>query len=273
MNISTLLGVVASAVIFVLSIFLALDDTSGFLDFNSALIVIGGSGAITLVCFPLEKLMTLLKIFSKRVFGLNKKDYVGMINEIGELNDAWLQSKRSFEERIAKVQNLFLRDACEVLFWAESEVPEEEMVDLLNQRADTHMERYNADAEVFRTIAKFPPAFGLIGTILGMIALLQTLGNEGAENNIGPAMAIALITTLYGVAIANMIFIPIAENLSAQNKEDDTLRRIIVEGVLLIQKGLPTGFVIEKISAQLLPSERFAKSKGSGGNSSQGKAA
>ncbi len=111
------------------------------------------------------------------------------------------------------------------------------------------------DAITFRTLSKFPPAFGLMGTTLGMIALLQGLGEDGAADKIGPSMAIALITTLYGLAVSNFILIPIAENLAKQAQEDLTMRLMIVEGIMLIQEGEPTKYIEESIKSYLLPSE------------------
>ena len=104
-------------------------------------------------------------------------------------------------------------------------------------------------------LQKFPPAFGLLGTTLGMIALMQSLG-PGMESNIGGAMAVALVATLYGVASANFIFIPIAENLTEQTEEDQIARRIIVEGVMMIYHGFPPDFIKENARSFLLPKER-----------------
>ena len=72
----------------------------------------------------------------------------------------------------------------------------------------------------FKTMAKFPPAFGMMGTVLGLIALLQSLGNPDAKSQIGPAMAIALVTTLYGIAINNLAIIPMGESLTKATASD-----------------------------------------------------
>ena len=145
-------------------------------------------------------------------------------------------------------------DAANVLFWLESDVEPGHLRDLLEQRADTMQSRYDQESAIYSAIAKFPPAFGLMGTTLGMIGLLQSLGGDTAS--IGPAMSVALITTLYGVTLSNIIFIPIAENLKQQSYEDDVARRLVVEGIMLIEEKKPTKFVVEKLKSYLLPSER-----------------
>lgn len=256
MNLSTLIGFFLSFAIFVAAIAYSLEDVSGFMDAMSLLIVIGGTAATALVCFNLKRLMTLFGVFVRRMLGLNKKDYIHIINELCDLNDMFHRNKREYETKLGTIDDPFLKEAASVLFWLEAEIDEEQLEDLLVQKADTFLVRYNDEANVFRTLSKFPPAFGMIGTVLGMIAVLQTLGDANAKDKIGPAMSIALITTLYGVAISNMVFVPIAENLTQQSKEDDSYRRLIVEGILMISADLPTLFVREKLKSFLLPSER-----------------
>ena len=144
----------------------------------------------------------------------------------------------------------------EALFWLESDVSGEELRDLLESRAKTFFDEYMEEAKVFKVIGKFPPAFGLMGTTLGLIALLQSIGKEGGIESLGPSMAVALITTLYGLFLANFIFVPIAENLEQQTHEDAVQRIMCVEGLMMIQEGKPTKYVEEKVKAFLLPSIR-----------------
>lgn len=142
------------------------------------------------------------------------------------------------------------------MFWAESNITNDELRDLLETRAETHFDEYMASTDRFKMVAKFPPAFGLMGTTIGLMALLRSLGGKQSIDNIGPGMAVALITTLYGLAIANFILIPISENLAKLTKDDLLARRIVVEGLMLIQEGKPTRFVEEKLKSFLLTKER-----------------
>lgn len=252
----TAFGFVSALVIVILTINLSLPSFSGVFDLSSIIIVIGGTLASTFISFPSKKILVLLKVFLMRVFGLSKQNFPGIIKEIGELNDAYLKGKRIFENRMNQINDPFLKDAASALFWLESDVNQEQLRELLEQRAETFYERYMSESKIFGTIAKYPPAFGMMGTTIGMVALLQSLGSEGGKENIGPSMAVALITTLYGIAISNMMLIPIAENLKQKTLEDDRARRIIVEGILLLEKRTPTKFVMEKLNSYLLPSER-----------------
>jgi chemotaxis protein MotA len=107
----------------------------------------------------------------------------------------------------------------------------------------------------------FPPAFGLLGTTLGMIALLQNIGSPDSFKLIGPAMAIGLVATLYGIAVANLVFIPMGENLSKLNKEDQVSRKIVLTGVKLLRAKEHPVIVEEFLKSYLLPSERLSSVK------------
>ena len=253
-NLTTIFGFLSAIGLLVGSVLTSLKNASAFLDIPSLVIVFGGTAAATIISFPLSKVITLTKVFVKRVLGLTKRDYPQLIKDLEALNDAYLVSKKNFEAKIPSVKDPFLVDAANVLFWLESDVETDHLRDLLDQRADTMQSRYDQESAIYNVISKFPPAFGLMGTTLGMIGLLQSLGGDSSA--IGPAMSVALITTLYGVTLSNMIFIPIAENLKQQSYEDDVARRLVVEGIMLIEQKKPTKFVVEKLKSYLLPSER-----------------
>ena len=118
-------------------------------------------------------------------------------------------------------------------------------------------DRYNADANRFKAMGKFPPAMGLMGAVLGMIALLGSLGKPGAEKGIGPAMSVALVATFYGIAISNLLIIPIGENLAEAAHETKIKNKIIVEGVKLIAKKTNPIVLAEELNSYLLPNERI----------------
>lgn len=256
MNFSTLIGLLASLAVFGGALYTSTNNLGIFFDTHAILIVLGGTVAASLVCFSLPKVVGLFRVFVRRMLGQSRVDYQGIITEITQLSQAARKGKASYEASVRNIKNLFLRDAAEVLFWAEADISAEQLKDLLETRAETHFERYLDEANIFRTMSKFPPAFGLMGTTLGMIVLLQSLGTENAKDTIGPAMSIALVATLYGIVFSNFFFIPIAENLTKQTKEDLIARRMVVEGIMLIHADVPTKYVEEKIKSFLLPSER-----------------
>ena len=256
MNLSTTTGFILSIVIFAGTLYYSFNDPSTIVDPRSLMIVVGGSLAATLVSFPASKIFKLLKVFVKRMLGTNKIDYDAIISQLIELAQAKRRGPQAFKNEVDKISYPFLKESCDVLFWLKADISEEEIIKTLVIRARTHAKRYMDEANIFRTIAKFPPAFGLMGTTVGMVSLLQSLGDKGNQAKLGTAMAMALLTTLYGVAIANFILIPIAENLSNQSKDDEIARRMVIEGIILIHQQKNPKFVAEHLQSFILPSER-----------------
>lgn len=272
MNFSTIIGFTMAVAVFVAATLGSPAGWETYLDWHATVIVVGGSIAATSICFPLPKVLGLTRVFLRRILGRNRFNYAALIEEIVSLAQASRRGRPAFEQAIGKVNDLFLKDAAQVLFWLDAEISHEDLRDLLETRAETHYERYLNEAEIFRVMSKFPPAFGLMGTTMGMIALLQALGSASSRGNIGPAMSVALVATLYGIVGANFILIPIAENLTLQTRDDLVARRIVVEGVMLIAADKPSQFVEEKVKSFLLPSERGKirpARRGGGGSSAK----
>ena len=136
-------------------------------------------------------------------------------------------------------------------------IPKNEILNILQERAENLDEKYMREARKIKTIAKFAPAFGMIGTTIGMIVLLANLGGADAMKIIGPAMGICLITTLYGATIANLFVTPIAENLLDSSTEIKLKNQIIIAGVgYYLEKSNPV-LVAEKLNSYLSPSDRL----------------
>ena len=113
----------------------------------------------------------------------------------------------------------------------------------------------------------------LIGTVMGMIALLGTLGQEGAEAKIGPAMSVAMSATLYGVVLANMVILPVADNLLFRTQKMIAKREMIIEGILMIRQQMPPVMIREILLSHLSPHQRLAFKRVSGGQTAGAKAA
>jgi chemotaxis protein MotA len=186
------------------------------------------------VCFPLSTYLTLVKVFFQKILGRYASKHETVIAEIVGLSKGYRDNPNYLNEQSKLLKNDFLREAIGMM--VEGGIPPESLDSILRKRALTHYKRYEEEAGIFKTIGKFPPAFGLMGTTLGMIALLQKLGSPDSYKLLGPSMAIGLVATLYGIAITNFIFVPMGENLSKLNKEDEVLREMVMDGVKLIRK-------------------------------------
>jgi chemotaxis protein MotA len=228
-----------------------------FLDKHGIMIVVGGTAAAASISFPITKVITLVKVFVLRVLGRNRVDYQGTISQILELNKKATVGVTGLNEVLGTIRNEFLKES--VALVAGGVLTEREIRTTLEQRLKTVETRYMEEANMFRIIGRFPPAFGLLATTLGMIAVLQKIGSPDSQKLIGPAMSIGLIGTLYGIALANLVFIPIAEALAERTREEVALRRIILEGCCLLKQQVNPIALREQLNSYLLPKDRVAR--------------
>ena len=114
-------------------------------------------------------------------------------------------------------------------------------------------ERHKIGIDIFSTMGALAPAYGMIGTLIGLILMLRDLNNPDA---LGPGMAVALITTFYGALLANLIFNPIAGKLKNKSNEESLVKEIIIEGILSIQAGENPRIVAEKMKSYLHPKQK-----------------
>ena len=259
MNPSSLIGIVIGLGVVIASIQQTGMDTSFFLNFHGLVIVCGGTLAAAAISFPVSKLLTLFRVFFMRLLGRNKVDYQGTIEQMLDLNKKISLGLITSHEAINGVKNEFLKEAVSLVL--DGVLSEKEIRNVLDQRLKTIEFHYLHEANMFKTIGKYPPAFGLLATTLGMIALLQKIGQPGAEKLIGPAMSIGLVGTLYGIALANLVFLPIAEALAEKTEEEITLRKMIIEGSVLLKQRVSPVYMRENLNSFLLPGERVTRKK------------
>lgn len=257
MNYGTLGALLGCIFVVFLTIFLAFSNPLHAIDGKSFLIVVGGTLMASLTCFPAKQVFNLSKVFLRGFLGKNRRSYIDVVDQIGHLAQARVKGRVAFQNAIDEVRHPFLREGGHVLYWGEADVSKAEIRDLLETRAETVYTVYTQDSTTFKTIAKFPPAFGLMGTTIGMIALLQGIGGE--TENIGPAMSVALLTTLYGLFLSNVLFLPVSEYLAKMSRDELIVRKMIIEGLMLIYERRPSKYVEEKVKSFLLPGQRSSK--------------
>jgi chemotaxis protein MotA len=263
MNFSMALGFIAAIGVFLHAVFNTADNPSVFYNEGGLVIVIGGTLAAAIICFPIKKIFNLSWVALKKMLFGSQIDYGKVIRQIIDIGEKLRTNPTYLKTEVHNIKEPFLKEAIALV---NDGFTEDQIVDVMEQRIQTHAKRYAVETNMFRALSKFPPAFGLMGTTLGMIALLQQLGAADAASRVGPAMAIGLVATLYGIALANLILIPIAENLAEKTREDQTLREIILEGVILLKQKAHPIMIAEKLNSFLLPSER-SDLQVNGGNS------
>lgn len=249
MDLSTVIGLIAGIVLVLWGILNA-GELSWYWDFSSLLIVFGGTIAATFIAFPLNKVLSTLKVV-KKAFSNNTYEIGLIISKVVNLaNVARREGLLALEEAVEEIEDDFLQKG--VMLIVDGTDPE-----LVKNILETEIafleERHNEGKSIFDTMGTLSPAFGMIGTLIGLVAMLKQLDDP---STIGPSMAVALITTLYGSLIANLICIPIAKKLKLKSREEILLKEIMVEGLLSIQAGENPRIIEEKLKAFLPPSIR-----------------
>lgn len=227
-----------------------------FLDLPSFLITLGGSFSATLASFKLNDFINGLKGITIAI-KLRKYDQMEIIKKIIELsNVARKEGLLALEEAAESLDDAFMKKG--ILLIVDGTEP-----DLVRAILETEMDcverRHKTIASVWDTIAGMGPAWGMVGTLIGLINMLQQLQDF---NSIGPNMSVALITTLYGSMLANWIATPVANKLRANNSEEITLKEVMIEGLLSIQAGENPRVIEEKLKSFLTPADKAKYSEG-----------
>ncbi|MEY2684409.1 MAG: hypothetical protein RJA09_1553 [Pseudomonadota bacterium] len=230
MNPSTLIGMVSSVVLLAVVLFFAADNPALYIDLPSIAIVLGGTMAATFLSYPLKEVL--------RVFGLlatvirNERLYTQKdIDELVQVSKLWAQDDpRAVERFLTKVTNPFLRTGVQLVI---DRTPEEDILDLLQWRIARLRAQEAAEAQLFRVMASFAPAFGMIGTLVGLVNLMDILG-EGDMRVIGQHLAVALMTTFYGILLSNLVFKPVAVKLERRTEQRVVLMNMVLQGISMM---------------------------------------
>lgn len=249
MDISTIGGIVAGIAIMMWGILSAASLTD-FIDVGSIIIVLGGTFTAIFISYPVS---TVLKI--GKIFGVAAKNQdLGVFTIIKQIIDLANTARKdgllALEAAVANVDDDFMKKG--VMLIVDGTDPE-----LVKSILETELayidDRHSKAKGVFDTLAALAPAYGMLGTLIGLVAMLNSLSDP---STLGPKMAVALITTFYGSVVANMFCIPIANKLSFKAAEESFVRQIVIEGLLSIQAGENPRLIEEKLKSFLSPDIR-----------------
>lgn len=249
MDIATILGLVLGTIAIVGSIFTG-GSIEAFIDVPSILIVFGGVIATTLIKWPMEDLKNVVKIYLKSIFVV-PTDPKELINEIQQLADKARRESVFALEKVP-VEDQFLKKAVTL---AADNRPPEVISSILQLEIDSMTERHKTGVAIMENIGNDGPAFGMIGTLIGLVIMLQNL--SGGAEQLGKAMAVAILTTFYGAVLANLFAIPVANKLKYRSGLEGLKMNIIISGVLGIVAGENPRVIREKLDSFLPPSERL----------------
>jgi chemotaxis protein MotA len=247
MDFSSILGILSGLSLIVAAIFMK-GDLTNFYNVAGLMIVLGGTIASTLLTFPLKDV---LKAFKAAFFVLfePKIDPNNMVKTMIELSKI---SRRQGLVALSKISlhNNLLKKGCALM----ADGAEEDIIrNALRTEIESLKHRHLNIQDVFIKMATFAPAFGLIGTLIGLVQMLNHLTNP---SGIGPAMAIALLTTFYGVLLSTLFFLPIAGKLKIRTMAEVINLEIIFEGAISILQNNNSLMVFEKLSSFIPAKDR-----------------
>lgn len=249
MDLSTIMGIILGLVLIVVAI-VTEDSLLTFWSFSSILVVLGGVIAATLIHYPLARVLSIFKVL-QIAFRENLQDPVRIIRTLVSMAEiARRDGLLALETEAQKETDAFLRRGLELII----DGTDPELVrDIMETELEMTEDRHRLGAGVLEFMGSCAPAFGMLGTLIGLIMMLKKLNDP---NSLGPGMALALITTFYGLVLANLVFIPLAGKLKLRSNEESLIKGIIIEGVLSIQAGENPRIVKEKMKAFLLPEDQ-----------------
>jgi len=247
MDIATPIGLGLGTILILASIFLG-GSLGSFIDIPSILVVLGGTMATAFVRFGMEDVINSSKVGMITLFSkLNNpaeiiKEIVNLAN-IARKNGLIVLEQQPIEDPFLKKAVMYCVDGHEAEFIEE----------ILKKEVALTVERHDLGRKVFGACGDAAPAFGMIGTLIGLVLML---GNMSDPASIGPSMAVALLTTFYGAVLSNLIFLPLADKLALRSEQEERNQKLIIEGVLGILKGINPKVMEEFLETFLPPKQR-----------------
>ena len=245
MNPSSLIGIVTSILLMVLILAFSADNPQLYLDWPSLAIVLGGTMAATFLSYPLRDVA--------RIFGLLRTalrdEHMDIQNDIDELVHIariWVTGdSHAVEQALTEVTNPFLRTGVQLII---DRIPEQDILDLLHWRISRLRTLEAAEAQLFRLMANYAPAFGMLGTLVGLINVMGDMGN-GDMPGFGRNLAMALMPTLYGILLSNLLFRPVAVKLERRTEQRLILMNMVLQGISMMCAKSSPGLMRETLKS------------------------
>ncbi len=248
MDLATIIGIIAG--LGVIASAIGVENLTIFISIPSFLIVVGGTVCAIMVNYPLADLGTMINVIKKTLFYSvpNPRDIIPMLVDFG--SKARRDGILVLQSVTKDIDDPFVGQGIQLAIdGAEPQM----ILKILETEVEYVKERHKLGAQMAEAIGTFMPAFGMVGTLVGLVLMLQSLDDP---STIGPSMAIALITTFYGALMANLIFLPMAGKLKKRSADEVLVKELIIEGIVSIASGDNPRIMEQKLHAFLLPKLR-----------------
>ncbi|MDH4200805.1 MAG: MotA/TolQ/ExbB proton channel family protein [Spirochaetia bacterium] len=247
MDISTLIGLVGGIFVILLTLIIEGGHVSAFLQLSAFVLIFAGSIAVAITSFGLKEVVKIPEFLRGTIFppSVDLAQTLHMLVSMSER--ARRDGLLVLEEEVQNLKDELMRLGIEL---AVDGVDPEAIRNILEDLSDSMAEHEKIPAEVFETLGGFSPTLGIIGTVMGLVHVLESLGSGGAEE-LGRGIAVAFIATFYGIGFANLIWLPLSNKVKNINHKLKTQRSMIVNGVLAIQSGDNPRVAQEKILSNI----------------------
>ena len=251
MDLTTIIGLIAGSSVILLAITQA-GSLMSFFSLPSIMIVVGGTGGAVIINYPINELVGVIPVVKKTLFSKAQQVTETIATLVSFAERARREGILALERHMEEIEDEFLAKGIQL---AVDGTEPELMRNILTTELDYLEKRHASGASIFATAGALAPAFGMIGTLIGLVLMLQTMSDP---STIGPQMAVALITTFYGALAANLIFIPLTGKLKRRSEEEVLVKEMMIEGILSIQSGDNPRIVEQKLTSFISPKMRRA---------------
>ena len=250
MDIATIIGIILGIGSILGGILLMTPDLGMFGSVSSFAIVFGGMIASVSVAFPLQEVMKLGAAMGA-VFKGSKEKLGDEVDGAVEVSETARKGVADLESKVSSIDNPFFRDGVQMVI---DGMAVEEVTDILTTRIDYRESRERTQADLFKNMGVMSPAWGMIGTLIGLVVMLSGFG-EGGTDTLGAGMSAALITTFYGAVFANLFFLPMSAKILTRVAFHSTQQSLYLEAVRLIHQKKHPIIVREKLNSFIPPKE------------------
>lgn len=249
MDIATIAGVISAFGLVVIAIFMG-GGLNIFVNVPALMIVVGGTLGVTMICYPLKDVLGVFKVVQKTIFSktISVKELIERF--VNFANKTRREGILALESEIKEVQDEFLKKGVQMSI---DGLEPQEIRDILDTELDFLKTRHQLGAEIFTSMGTFAPAMGMIGTLIGLVQMLQSMEDP---STIGPAMAVALLTTFYGSLMANIMCMPVAGKLRTRSKEEALTKEMTIQGIIGLSNGDNPRVLEQKLLAFIPPNQR-----------------
>ncbi len=255
MDVASIIGLVLAIGLIASSVLVGSVPITAFIDIPSIIVVFGGSTAAVMIAFPIQRMLSAPTV-AKNAFFNKPVRIPQLIDQIVSLADtARRDGLLALESRLGEIDNSFITLGLEM---AVDGTRADVIEDVMRTQIDVIATRHREGRSILEQLGRFAPAYGMIGTLLGLIMMLSDMRDP---STIGAGMAVALTTTLYGALAANVLFLPLAEKLRFMSKQELLVMEIVLRGILAIQSGENPRVIEQKLNTFLPSKLRVSKKK------------